>query len=332
MGEFSKHTNEFAVERWIDLIRPQAIKARIIELPPAFRVYLDEDGVLLPRGTERRPMRDNLSDDEDLHEIDMDEQEACSSVDLGDLDERIMAVMEELGGEVFVKLDNLAPTDAAWIINGLKCRSVEDIYTLLKASERIQSNNESDSVANPSSSAVPLKLIIKKWANLHPAMEFRCFIHEGCILGICQRECSSYYDFLDGDGESICCTINDIFTKKLQQPLGILYHRYSLDVYVDKKKRVWVLDVGSFGPPCHPLLFTWEELDELASEAGPDYQCDYRFIPSRTEGRPNPHTAGGGPQEALDIAYGNILPNGFEYSSAANRRVVQLDNSESDSD
>ena len=33
-----------------------------------------------------------------------------------------------------------------------------------------------------------------------------------------------------------------------------------LDVYVDKKDRVWVLDVNPFGDPTSPLLFDWEEL------------------------------------------------------------------------
>jgi hypothetical protein len=38
-----------------------------------------------------------------------------------------------------------------------------------------------------------------------------------------------------------------------------------VDVYIDKKDRVWIIDVNPFGEPTCPLLFEWEELQQLSS-------------------------------------------------------------------
>lgn len=36
-----------------------------------------------------------------------------------------------------------------------------------------------------------------------------------------------------------------------------------LDLYIDKKNKVWVIDVNPYGSPTCPLLFDWEELNLL---------------------------------------------------------------------
>ena len=37
----------------------------------------------------------------------------------------------------------------------------------------------------------------------------------------------------------------------------------AMDVYIDKKDRVWVIDVNPYGEPTCPLLFEWPEIDSL---------------------------------------------------------------------
>jgi hypothetical protein len=41
-----------------------------------------------------------------------------------------------------------------------------------------------------------------------------------------------------------------------------------LDLYIDKKNRVWIIDFDGFGPshPVDPLLFSWQELENQSSE------------------------------------------------------------------
>ena len=42
----------------------------------------------------------------------------------------------------------------------------------------------------------------------------------------------------------------------------LLYELLSdaLDVYIDKKNRIWIIDFNVFGEPTNPLLFEWSEL------------------------------------------------------------------------
>ena len=124
--------------------------------------------------------------------------------------------LQVLGGKVFVKFNWSAPLvdlyyiifikcyfnkliyliditisytqDAAWINSGsLSCSTVGDIYLLLKASDRI--NNNIELLANVNNdieikSNIDYTLILKKWANLHPSMGFRCFVKENTLIGI----------------------------------------------------------------------------------------------------------------------------------------------------
>lgn len=53
-----------------------------------------------------------------------------------------------------------------------------------------------------------------------------------------------------------------------------------MDVYIDQKKRVWLIDFNPFGAPTCPLLFDWEDfvgLDKLEA----------RIVESRDEVLPS---------------------------------------------
>ena len=40
-----------------------------------------------------------------------------------------------------------------------------------------------------------------------------------------------------------------------------------MDIYIDKSKRVWIIDFNIFGHPTNSLLFTWEELTQSISKS-----------------------------------------------------------------
>jgi hypothetical protein len=113
------------------------------------------------------------------------------------------------------KLNWSAPKDATWINCGsLKCTKAGDVYLLLKSSEFVvfdlerawkdvdddvvQINNEGligtlvPETANQEVNVTvqsnitdkhkitcdfPFELVLRKWCNLHPSMEFRCFVY-----------------------------------------------------------------------------------------------------------------------------------------------------------
>ena len=171
----------------------------IIPLPPKFIEYLLSDGVRLPAdATKVSSCVDavfetsdddfwNSHDDEDQDEEDSDDDnEECYS--FPGLTETVSQAISQLGGSVFPKLNWSSPKDAAWMNGGsLKCKTVGDIYLLLKSSdfivhdlihgwddleegEKEKLNDEKSPDQNE------YVLILRKWCNLHKSMEFRCFV------------------------------------------------------------------------------------------------------------------------------------------------------------
>jgi hypothetical protein len=81
-----------------------------------------------------------------------------------------------------------------------------------------------------------------------------------------------------------------------------------VDLYVDKKKRVWILDFDTFASSTDPLLFSWEELleqetppqgaaDDAAAAGGQEEErdvidCNVQFRVIQGPGDVFPHTAG----------------------------------------
>ena len=59
----------------------------------------------------------------------------------------------------------------------------------------------------------------------------------------------------------------------------LLYFMYidTIDIYVDRKGRVWIVDVNPFGEPTCPLLFDWLEFSSL-----PELESQSMFICQQT--------------------------------------------------
>ena len=107
----------------------------------------------------------------------------------------------------------------------LKCSSPSDIFLLLKSSDFIAHDLshafDSCSVHDgeidiPAEQPQQFDLILRKWYDLHPSMEFRCFVRNRELVGICQRDYRNYYSFLfelqDILEEKIC----DFFEDSIQ--------------------------------------------------------------------------------------------------------------------
>lgn len=130
---------------WYPPLRKVSPKATILDvssLQPDFFQWLEEDGLVLPRGSgagvvggENQNDQQSLGDGDD--ESDDDEEDFLIARDFSPLDERIRQVIEKYNGEVFPKLDWSAPRDAAWILPGktLQCTTPADVYLLLKSSD-----------------------------------------------------------------------------------------------------------------------------------------------------------------------------------------------------
>lgn len=258
--------------KWSSLFQRKKvlISSRIVELPSQFIEYLKTDGITLPEKVSATAFGDDqLSDDDDSLTVESLPQNSPTMPSFPDLDKLISKTIKELGGKVFIKLNWSAPIDATWI-NGesCMCRSIGDVYLLLKASSRISLDLQHEEM-DDSGNTIPTKyaLVLKKWATLHPAMGFRCFIFNTNLVGICQRDCSAAYDFLEGEIPRLRPLISELFQTTVKETFPL--KSYTMDVYVDKNNKVWLLDFNVFGSPTNPLLFEWSHLSKSPSATLP---------------------------------------------------------------
>lgn len=196
-------------------------------------------------------------------------------------------VIDELGGAVFPKFPWSAPTDARWIstTGNLRCTRPEDVLLLLKASDRLSHDMNLSKSLSSSSSWRP-SLILRKWHDLNPSMEFRCFLRPGAypIVGVSQRD-PAYYDYLEGLRGTLETHITAFLRDEIIPVLmgqddgaeGSLGH--VVDVYYEQSSgKVWLIDVNPWDPSSTlPLLFTWPEILEASEPLG------FRFVRSQAD-------------------------------------------------
>lgn len=92
------------------------------------------------------------------------------------------------------------------------CKDITDVYQLLKASgickEDFGSYDILD-VDNTKNNDYKQYLIFKKWHDIHPGTEFRCFVRNKCIIGISPRDWPQYHEYVCAQKLNI---VNDIVT------------------------------------------------------------------------------------------------------------------------
>eukprot|EP00658_Telonema_sp_P-2_P042503 TRINITY_DN3051_c0_g1_i2.p1 TRINITY_DN3051_c0_g1~~TRINITY_DN3051_c0_g1_i2.p1 ORF type:complete len:326 (+),score=100.04 TRINITY_DN3051_c0_g1_i2:177-1154(+) len=246
---------------WYPKFRRDSIKTRLIPLPAAF-VQLLANGTFVQPFTE--PEEDVEWEDEDGDAPHYSPEDASC---FAQLERQIDEAIEELGGEVVPKLNWSTPKDAVWMSpSGLKCSTPAEVFLLLKSSDRVGHDlHEALSEAMDNTPCPPTEqtqvewvLGLRKWSNLVPSSEFRCFVHTQRLIAVCQRDSAQYYPFLLEDSPDLQTALHTFYHEKLhgQVPLG----SYVFDAYVSKERKVYLLDFGPFGAPTSPAMFAWEEL------------------------------------------------------------------------
>jgi hypothetical protein len=265
-----QHILNCSYHSWHPKYRAVTPKARLVPLPAAFLDYLRSDGIVLPPEETDNP---TWSDDDsgifsgaDNNNNDGGEEaDTDPSVHWRDTHDAIASTIEELGGKVAPKLNWSAPKDATWIAatNSMECSSPNDIYLLLKSSDFIThdlAHAFDDTAATPDAPApdIPYHLVLRKWINLNPSVEFRCFVRGRRLIGLCQRDLN-HFDFLFGMQDRLTRVIQDFFDDKVRDSFPD--PDFTFDVYVPPPHdRVWVVDFNPWAQRTDPLLFSWLEL------------------------------------------------------------------------
>lgn len=205
------------------------IPSTIIKLSDEFIAYLNQDSITIP--------------DSDA---------------FIDLRSAITKAMNSFGGHVFVKLDWSSPRDAAWITmdGSLKCTTFEDIVMLLKASDFI-SHDLNHAYDGCHKQFTERNLILRQWRDdLNSAMEFRCFVRDGRVCGISQRDIQVYYPFL----AHRCTQIRTKILAFYEQHMKTLLHvdTFIMDVHIsDEDGDVLLIDINPFHHSTDALLFDY---------------------------------------------------------------------------
>lgn len=311
-----EEVNLCQIQEWYPKFKPFSIKTLIHHLPESFVHYLLDDSspFLLPlsiSNDDALPNRVfNPVDEPDFQlkqESDDDSDQPTSPPSFPDLESDVKHSISSLGGSVFPKLNWSAPKDSAWISpNGtLKCSSFSEIALLLRSSDSLVHDlcHAYDSCTDKSSSR-PSKffLALRKWyPSLRPEMEFRCFVKNRNLIGISQREVTTFYPAVVEKKERLREVIREFFIDHVKANFEL--ENYTFDVYVTRNESVKILDFNPWGAFTLPLLFDWEELEEEEKEEEEKEEIDLRIVESRRAVRPGLKTAV--PFDYLDMSSGS---------------------------
>jgi len=259
------HILHCSYDYWHPKYRSSALKSRIIPLSSAFLSYLREDGIVLPADTTIFPPPETYTSNSTSNGWD-DEPDLDPSLAFAEIHQQIKDTIAELEGLVAPKLNWSAPKDATWINmkkNSMECATPNDIYLLLKSSDFITHDLEhafDDCAEDLTIKREDIKyvLVLRKWFKVNPSCEFRCFVKDRRVAGICQRDLN-HFEFLLPLKERITGTILEYFDTTLKRtfPEG----DFVFDVYLPQPyDRVRLMDINPWAPRTDPLLFSWLEL------------------------------------------------------------------------
>ncbi|KAE8875835.1 hypothetical protein PF005_g7310 [Phytophthora fragariae] len=297
-----------AFAAWYPQLKRVSIKGVVVPLPNAFVSLLLSDGVTLPSAPVASGIEDEDDDEEDAANALTDEQLSIIST----VREQVEQVLGDFGGKLFPKTNWSAPRDAAWMLGSLKCTSFEDVFLLLQASDFVVHDLTQpyagcgiEKTENPPQESY---LVLKKWCNFLDSMLFRCFVLGHRLVAVSQRNCDEFYEFLPDQQDKLCELLYEFYKTNFNKAEGEFVFpdpNYSFDVYVDKRRRVYLLDINVFGAVTDTLLFSWEELRELRTDTPldaeeDDHVIDFRVVESKKGIRANPLSRYRAPTDLVD--------------------------------
>ncbi|XP_068132229.1 translation initiation factor eIF2 assembly protein-like isoform X2 [Hyperolius riggenbachi] len=179
---------------WYPRFKRLSIRSVIIPLPENVKDYLLDDGTLVVSGREDSAVcsypDSNSNEVEEEEEVQWSDDENTATLTAPEFPEfsiKVQEAINSLGGSVFPKMNWSSPRDAYWIAlnSSLKCKTLSDIFLLFKSSDFVTHDftqpfiHCTDDSPDPS---VKYELVLRKWCELIPGGEFRCFVKENKII------------------------------------------------------------------------------------------------------------------------------------------------------
>ena len=285
-----QHVLNCAFSGWYNIFKELTIESRIIKLPSEFIDYLLEDGVVMPRSVDEDDHEIIDGDRGSMEEWSDNEEDGAYSPVFPTLEKDVKNAIKDLGGSVFPKLNWSAPRDACWISadGTMRCESFKDICLLLKSSDFVAHDlTKAFEYCEDSTDCMPLngfELVLRRWVEISPAMEFRCFVQKNKIIAISQRDHTNYYSFLEKVKDKVHTDITRFFNKFMKSKF--MESSFVFDVYTSKEGLVKLIDINPYSQVTDSLLFSWQEImdGELScTDSYEEMQGEIRVILNETK-------------------------------------------------
>ncbi|ESN97883.1 hypothetical protein HELRODRAFT_85046 [Helobdella robusta] len=282
----------FAIREWYGKFSKLTVKTVFISVDDLILNYLSSDGIYLP---------------EDYQQLSSTDSETKTSLNrfVTDVD----LAIKQLGGQVIPKFTWSVPKDATWISHdkSLKCINSDEVLLLLKSSNQITHDIDyalGDGAA-PEKSTINHVLALRKWVNVNPCLEFRCFVRNNCLIAISQRNVQQFFPEIIEKSHKIKSLIIDFINSEIKNKFFV--ENFTLDVFLTDHI-VKLLDFNPYGHMSHSLLYTYEELDKV--NILNDRNILFRYITSQKDVKANLHIWDAYPEDFLHL-HGGLDINKF---------------------
>lgn len=300
--------------KWYQDFRSVTVRSRMIDLPDDVVKYLLSDGLVLPHGENHGLSSDLYSDNsESEEEWDIDAK-SVEGPKFEKFNDSIRDCISQLGGAVIPKLNWSAPRDATWISfdKSMRCQTPTDVFLLLKSSDFITHDltdpfrycEDKECTADDDDQVtLTYQLVLKRWLDIAPQDEFRCFVVNNELVGISQRHDSVFYPSIGADR---CVITNDILGFYKTSVEGRFVDTdFVFDVYRKSNGKVILLDFNPFGVLTDGLLFDWDELDRLKSSSDPTgNEPELRCVEDQEGIKNHPYQCYAVPQDFVHLSAG----------------------------
>ncbi len=279
---------------WYEAFSKVTFPSVVLDLPEEVLSYLrSRESLVLPKECDGDWGGGQDGEATAWPEADEEEEEA-EVPSFPDFSDRLREAFSSLGGEVFCKLNWSSPRDATWVSfgNSLRCSDLTQLFLLLKGSEFVRNDLERPFQHCEDGGEAPEDefrhvLVLRKWSEINPAHEFRCFVSRGRLVGITQRDATACYSHVAKDRESVITDVKSFFGEFISGRFPL--DSFAFDVVRWAKDVVRLVDFNPFGPPTDPILFSWEELEVMAdlSNEEDEGELDFRCVEDDTGIQPN---------------------------------------------
>ncbi|XP_033342060.2 translation initiation factor eIF2 assembly protein isoform X1 [Megalopta genalis] len=272
---------ECSFPSWYSKFRKDTLEATILHIPNDVLKYLEDDAFFLPVEATKESLENN--EWADGSPVINEEHSSELQPTFPEFSQKIQDVIDEYGA-VFIKSNWKSPSDATWVAptKTLKCKTLEEVYLLLKSSDRIA--KDLSNVRDHADKEIPLEscLILKQWRDINPCTEFRCFVLKNDLIAISQRDISQYHSYNESEKYNIRTDIKSLFMEHIKDKFPL--DDYSFDVIRYKKDKVKIIDFGSMDESSTKgTLFTYEELLNQIDDTP-----EFRFIGEEIGIQPKP--------------------------------------------